>query len=254
MSNKINKYILIVAIFISISISSCQVFQPSKMLRTGPNYEYSDFPGVTENEYKIAPNDVISFRLFTNNGFKLIDLTVENRNQQTYNQNEFTVESDGLIKLPVIGRVQVSGKTIREAEEYLEKLYSEFYNNPFAILKVTNKRIYLFPGKEGSARIYYLTNNNTTLMEVLAEIGGISDGKANKIKIIRGDLKKPDVFIIDLSSIKGMQKANLVLQANDIIYIEPRDRYVSRAIEALNPYLTALSTLTTLLVLLSVSK
>ncbi|MFA5194625.1 MAG: hypothetical protein WC401_02395, partial [Bacteroidales bacterium] len=76
----------------------------------------------------------------------------------------------------------------------------------------------------------------------LAKAGGINDGKAHKIKLIRGDLKNPKVYIIDLSTVEGMTKANLIVQANDIIYVQPRNKIPEKIINVLAPYLTLLST------------
>ncbi|MBI2967221.1 MAG: polysaccharide export protein EpsE, partial [Bacteroidetes bacterium] len=71
-------------------------------------------------------------------------------------------------------------------------------------------------------RVIPLNNPNTTVFEALAMSGGISQfGKARNIKLIRGDLKNPKIFKINLATIKGVKEANLILQANDIIYVEP---------------------------------
>jgi len=110
-------------------------------------------------------------------------------------------------------------------------------------LKVTNNRVIIFPGGQGgTSTVITLSNTNTTLIEALALAGGISDGKAHKIKLIRGDLHNPKVYLIDLSTIEGMKASNLVLQANDIIYVEPRPKVAQRILENIAPYLTLLST------------
>jgi polysaccharide biosynthesis/export protein len=75
----------------------------------------------------------------------------------------------------------------------------------------------------------------------LALAGGITDGKAHRIKLIRGDPKNPEVYLIDLSTISGMKQSNLVLQANDIIYVEPRPKVAQRILENLTPYLALIS-------------
>ena len=41
------------------------------------------------------------------------------------------------------------------------------------------------------------------------------------MKLIRGDLRNPQIQLIDLSTIEGVKQSNLLLQANDIIYVEP---------------------------------
>ncbi|MFW6351649.1 MAG: hypothetical protein ACOC2E_04630 [Bacteroidota bacterium] len=71
--------------------------------------------------------------------------------------------------------------------------------------------------------------------------GGIADGRAGKVKLIRGDLDDPQVFLIDLSTLEGVRNAEMVLQANDIIYVEPRERVPQRIMETIGPYLSLLS-------------
>ena len=225
-------------------LSSCSVLNPSQMLRTGKHFQYSKFPesSVIE-EYKIAPNDELSFRLFTNDGEKIIDPISGSNNLSRANNLTYLVEFDGKIKLPIFGRIPISELTIREAEKMLEGKYSSFYNNPFVQLRVTNNRVIIFPGgRGGNSKVLTLSNTNTTLFEALAEAGGISDGKARKIKLIRGDLNNPKVYLIDLSTIQGMKQANLVLQANDIIYVEPCNRVPQEILEIIMPYLTLVST------------
>ena len=86
-----------------------------------------------------------------------------------------------------------------------------------------------------------LENTNTTLLEALALAGGIEDGKARKIKLIRGDFKNPKVYLIDLSTIEGMTNGDIIIQANDIIYVEP----------VLHPARTILAELTPIVSLLT---
>lgn len=215
------------------------------MLKTGRNYPYAQPPTVPQYEYKIAPNDFLSFRLFSNDGFKLIDITglsiTTVRAQQT--SMEYLVEHDGLVKLPIIGRTSLQDLTARQAELFLEEKYSTYYNKPFVLLKVTNRRVIIFPGSEGKAKVLNLTNNNTTLLEALALSGGIANtGKAKRIKLIRGNLKDPEVYLIDLSSLEGMKQADMVLQANDIIYVEPVLQLHKKLLSEINAYLALLNT------------
>ncbi len=232
-------------IFFGILIfNSCQVLNPERMLRTPADYEYADFSEVPEIvEYRIAPNDELLFRLFTNEGERLVDPVNSTQQQQIRaGQITYMVEYDGMVKIPVLGRVQLGGLTLREAELFLEKQFSEFYNRPFVQLRVTNNRVIVFPGgRGGSSQVVYLDNTNTNIFEALAMAGGIADGRAGKVKLIRGDLDDPKVFLIDLSTLEGVKNAEMVLQANDIIYVEPRERVPQRIMENIGPYLSLLS-------------
>jgi polysaccharide biosynthesis/export protein len=100
-----------------------------------------------------------------------------------------------------------------------------------------------FPGGQGgSATVLTLLNSNTTLLEAIALAGGITDGKAHRVKLIRGTAQNPQIYLIDLSSIEGYKQGNIILQANDIIYIDSRDRVAQKILESITPYLTLLST------------
>ena len=104
----------------------------------------------------------------------------------------------------------------------LEQKFSQYYIKPFILLTVTNRRVFVFPGDPGSCRVVPLTNNNTTLMEVLASMGGITtNGKAYQIKLIRGDPNNPSVYLIDLSKIDGIKAGHTIIQEGDIIYVTP---------------------------------
>jgi len=98
---------------------------------------------------------------------------------------------------------------------------AHYYKDPFVILEVLNKRVYLFTSGS-NAQVVNLPNDNTTLFEVLAQAGGITGvGNAKRIKIIRGDLRDPVVYLIDLSKVESFPSSDLIMQANDIIYIDP---------------------------------
>ncbi|MBP9151898.1 MAG: polysaccharide biosynthesis/export family protein [Flavobacteriales bacterium] len=214
------------------------------MLRTGKDYPYSTFPEVQDKEYRLAADDRIAVRMFTNDGSGLINVAAGSNVMVGGGTTlDIKIESDGFSKLPLFGRVYLEGLTIRQAEMLIEDKFSEFYNNPFVLLEVSNKRVMIFAGSNTS--VVTLENDNTTLFEVLAMTGGVpEDGKADRIKLIRGELKNPEVYLIDLSTLYGMKNANLVLQANDIIYIETRKGHVRKVLLEIAPYLAILTTIT----------
>lgn len=226
--------------------SSCGWLNPSIMLKTGKGYQYTKAPDSSKVlEYKISPNDILEFNIYSNDGFKLIDLTSLNSANTSYRMSsdlKYLVESDGNVKLPILGRKKLSGLTIREAELMLEDSYSAFYVKPFVLMTITNKRVIVFPGNPGDAKTIPLVYNNTTLLEAIALAGGISDdGKAKQVKLIRQNKDKYDVYLIDLSKIEGLNQANMVLQANDIIYVEPRRKYSSKFVGEIAPIISILT-------------
>ena len=238
------KYILsiIVALFL---FSSCKIFKSNLMLRTPKNYNYDKLlDSLSRLDYKIAPNDLIVFRVFTNDGFKLIDLATTT-NAVFRTDIDVAVESDGTVKMPLIDRLSVAGLTVREAENLFEEKYSKYYVKRFVTLRISNKRVIVFPGNSGAARVLPLSNNYTTIMEAIASAGGIpDDGKAYKVKLIRNNediKKKPYVYLMDLSRIEGLASARTKVQANDIIYVEPRYRPFATFNKEITPIITLIS-------------
>src|SRR6188768_1445867 len=101
---------------------SCRL-NPSIMFKTGRNYDYKVDQTIGNVEYRIAPNDILGFSVFTNDGFKLIDLTtgitgggnasVGGTSTSTSNNAiQFQVDIDGQVKLPIIGKVKITDMTI----------------------------------------------------------------------------------------------------------------------------------------------
>jgi len=227
------------------------------MLRTPKNFKYSQNPDSTNAaDYRISANDIIEFSLFSNDGFKLVDLTSLNANNpnsfRIQNGTEYLVESSGEVKLPVLGKIKISGLTLRDAQILLEEKYASYYIRPYVMIKIINKRVIIFPGSAGDARVIPLLNNNTTLIEGIALAGGLADdGKAKMIKLIRENKGEREIYLIDLSVISGIKQASMVLQANDIIYVEPRRRYAIRFLQEAAPVISIVSST---LILYSYSK
>ncbi len=228
-------------------ICSCNVFESSVMFKTGKDYPYASLDSLKTQEYKIAPEDVLEFALFTNDGFKLVDvLSSAVPGLAVSSSTQFVLDKEGYVKLPTLERTKISGLTSKEAEKFLEEKYTPFYRNPFVLVQVVNRRVYVFPGSGSSGQVIALKNENTTLVEALAVAGGITNsGKSKRIKLIRGSRTNPEVFLVDLSTIEGMKKGNVVLQANDIIYVEPVRRISQSILTEVTPIAALLSTIIT---------
>lgn len=237
---------LILYIVIGLSLGSCTI-NSHVMLKTPKDFVFDTPPQKPKTEYTIAPNDLIILRLYSNDGFQIIDITSKGNtnNGGGFNPNntiKYRIEEDSTCKLPILGRVKIAGKTILEAEDFLQEKYGEYYVDPFAQIQITNKRVLVFPGTGNDARVVYLQNNNTTLLEAIALAGGVSPkAKAKDIKIIRRTPAKDEIYHIDLSTIDGLKYGNMVMQGNDIIYVQPIPNIAGEALSDLAPVLSILS-------------
>lgn len=196
--------------------------------------------------YLIQPNDYLEVRVNTNKGERILDPNGELQfggggagapaGARTGGGAgggsagaRFLVQADGTVTLPLVSRVHLSGLSLLQADSVLKESYSKYYVEPFVMTRVTNNRIILLGAQGG--RVIPLENDNMNLLEVLALAGGVDGGgggslyryggRADNIRIIRGSLKRPQIEQIDLTTINGMRRANLQMEPNDVVYIEP---------------------------------
>ena len=236
--------LLLVVLF----VQSCGV-NSNLMLKTPKDYEFADIDSMneTKSDYKIDINDILQMRFFTNDGIKVLDIASSaTGNQQLFNPNNslnYVIQNDSLVQLPVIGKVNIVGMTIREAELFLQEKYKGYYIDPFVQLSVTNKRVIVFPGNGGDAVVLYLANNNTTLLEAIALAGGITErGRASRIKLIRKtEQGKREVYLVDLSKMEGLEYTDVIVQANDYIYVEPVPEIGKEILKEVTPIVSLIS-------------
>ena len=239
--------------------SSCRNINSNILFKIpkGDDFKYDSIPLVPEENFKLAPGDRFSFVFSTNNGEKIIlsqsgvdNTSMESgsnsRNFQVNNSRNvmtYLVRQDGTSNLPLLGSISVAEKTIVELEEEIRLLLSENYINPFVQIRVTNQRVIIFPGK-GDAQVIGISNANTSLLEAIAMAGGIRDeGRANSIKLMRKTKTgKREIYKIDLSTIDGLNHAQMIVQSNDYIYVDFKPRFASAFLAEVTPWLSLLTT------------
>lgn len=207
-------------------------------------YNVDSIPMSPTEEYRISPDDKITFSLATNEGTIIIDKMtgLSSESGVASSITEYIVRSNGYVELPVVGKVKASGSTIEEFEDTLELKYSKEYKRPFVQVKITNQRVIVFPGNGSDAVVVPLTNSNTTLMEALAKAGGITDrGRASRIKLMRRVNGERVVYGIDLSTMKGLKHVDMIVQANDYIYVEPTAELAKEISKDVVPIVSLLS-------------
>src|SRR6185295_3689966 len=199
-------------------LSGCRVIYPDHLFKIEQQKLVMADTVKTAKEYVIRAGDLLSVGVFSDNGYELVDVLTQDIN--TFSPLQYVVKENGYVMLPMLDSIFIIGLTITEAERLLEKKYSYYFVNPFTRSEAKNRNVYVFKGRQG-ATVVTLERENMNLIEVLAKSGGmVAGGKAYAVQVIRGNLNNPTVFEIDLSTIEGMSKANLTMEADDVVYIQ----------------------------------
>ncbi len=236
---------LLLTIWSSLLIS-CASYKQNIMFRSTDAAKPEQFKreaSQVDKNYQIQANDLLQLDVFTNKGERIVDPNPELTQTAaaavtTTTPYNYLVESNGLVKFPMIGQLQVNGLTIRQAEEIAQKEFSKYFTDPFVRLSFVNKRVVVLGAVGG--QVIPLTNQNVTLVEVLALAKGLNnEAKANNIKLIRGE----HVYQVDFSTIQGFKEGNMLIEPGDVVYVEPIRRPFT---EALRDNFTAISLIVSL--------
>lgn len=231
------------AIALVLLMGSCGV-NSNVMFKEAKGSTLSDtIPLKPTEDYKISEDDKFVFTLTTKNGTRIIEgMTGITQGSLGESTNEYVVRKDGTAKLPIIGLIKVAGLSISECEDTLAASYSRQYQDPFVQMRVTNQRVIVFPGNGSDAKVIPLINANTTLMEALAQAGGITDrGKANSIKLMRKVNGERVIYKLDLSTLEGLKYVDMIVQANDYIYVEPTPELAKEISQDVVPIVSLIS-------------
>ena len=241
-------------------VTSCGIYRKRILFstdRTVPTDQLRIAVAEASRNYTIRANDYLEVDVSTNQGEILIDpnqqiareIGMGQQNQgRVREEPQYLVRANGKVNLPVVGDVTLAGLTLYQADSVLAERYATLYQEPYVITRYVNKRVVVLGTAVG--QVIPLQNENTNLIEVLALAGGITNqARTDNIRLIRGDLDDPQVQVIDLSTIQGMQAASLKVQSGDIIYVQPVQRVVAEAIRDISPILSLVTSVVTLIVL-----
>ncbi len=153
------------------------------------------------------------------------------------------VRPDGKISVPLLGDVQASGCTPQQLKAKLEEGLSKYVKGPVVSVIVTavnSFKVYVFgegiyragatvngvnAGGGGPTAAGVITlRKNTTLIQLLAQLGSLKNADLKNAYVLR-DGKKLPVNFVELVT-KGDISHDIQLAANDVIYIP--DNYDQR--------------------------
>lgn len=138
---------------------------------------------------------------------------------------EARVGSRGTVSLPLLGAVEITGLTAREAEQHIEDLYGARYlRNPnvnvFVKEQISGKITLLGEVKRPGT---YTLLSRQRVLDVLAMAEGLSDRAGRTVQVRRTELGQPNpsTFMIDLDEIihTGYEEMNMEIRGGDVIYV-----------------------------------
>ena len=140
------------------------------------------------------------------------------------------VRPDGKISVPIIGDVEVGGRTPSEVAEVIKKRLSEYVRDPYVAVILTELRSHEFLSRvrvTGAVRTPRSMphRQGMTVLDAVLEAGGVNDfASPNRTKLYRKVKDKTNVFEVDLGDIlkKGRLETNYQLRPGDVVTVPER--------------------------------
>ncbi|MEJ7560419.1 MAG: polysaccharide biosynthesis/export family protein [Pedobacter sp.] len=208
----INCLMLCVLLFV-LTLTSCTSY---KKIQYFQDLKYSNGKPEPITNYQpitIQPSDILS-------------ISVTSLNPLAYNDSlgrvvGYSVDIDGNIKLPLLGKVKVGGQTTAAAEEQIQGQLKPFLKNPEVIVHMNNFKISVM-GDVASPNVYNVTSDRITVTEALSMAGDLNiTAQSKNILLVRETNGQREFIPLDLTSVKLFNSPYFYLKHHDMIYVQP---------------------------------
>jgi polysaccharide export outer membrane protein len=133
----------------------------------------------------------------------------------------YIVEPDGTITLPSIGKIAVTGLTIREAEARIKAKAQEYLKDVTAKVRLLNYKVTVI-GEVNSPGVYYNYNYEYTVFDALSSAGGTTNwAKIEKVLVLRRTKNGSQTYTLDMNSSSALSSPAYFLEPNDVVVVQP---------------------------------
>ena len=143
----------------------------------------------------------------------------------------YRVDADGCIVFPILGKIEVAGKSLKEVSELIETLIKDgdYISDPEVTIEFLNFK-YTVLGAVAGKGTYSVDGDRITIIEAIAKAGDVTGAaRLDKIAVIRMVDGKQQIFYNDIRTADIFMSPTYYLQQNDIVYVEPK--YKGRSAE-----------------------
>lgn len=173
------------------------------------------------------------------------------------NNYRYTLDENGNVDLPGIGRLKVSGLTRAEAASLIQAKYRDGIINDAVVTVSTYNQYVTILGEVKNPGQLEITRDNLNILEAIGRAGDLTiTGRRDCVKVIRQEGKESKTYYVDLRSKDIFNSPVYNLQQNDVIYVEPnkmksgQSTYNDNSIRSISTWLSISSFLTSLAILI----
>jgi len=163
---------------------------------------------LTTSEYMLGEADILRINVWK---------------EPEISQNNISVQPDGMISMPLIGLVRVSGMTVSQVEEMLSAKLKRFIDKPqvtVTVVEVRSKSVYL-TGEVARPGVYSLVSA-TNVAQLVVRAGGLTPfARRSSVLVLRNTNGTQEKLKINLSKVLRGEapEQNIQLLPSDIVVV-----------------------------------
>lgn len=179
---------------------------------------------------KLVPGDKIGVTVTSANTPELAaryNLTSGNSSSSTTNADNmrYTIDENGNVDIPGIGRTAVSGLTRAEAAARIQSMFRNGIINDAVVTVAAYNRYITVLGEVANPGQQEITRDNITILEAIGRAGDLTiTGQRKQVKVIRQEGNESRTYYIDLTTDDIFKSPVYNLQQNDVVYVAPNDK------------------------------
>lgn len=236
------KYLILNTFGAAMLLSSCAAV-PTNVAYFQDAADNAQLPVAEAMEIRVRPDDKLSIVVSTQDPSlsQLFNLVVtQNRmvtvaGQKTYSQwgssngetALYTVDADGDITFPMLGKLHISGMRRTEVASYIaaEIQKRDLVKDPIVTVEFANAGFTIL-GEIAQPGRYGFPRDRVNLIDAIAMAGDLEkDARRENVLVTRDEGGVRRTHRIDLTDMKAVTTSPVFwLQQEDIIYIEPNDK------------------------------
>ncbi len=168
----------------------------------------------------VSSFDDVSFNYFNGQGS---NASMQASNELALTARTYTVDVDGFIYFPVIGKVNLTGLTLDEAMEKMRAILTSYFDQPNVRIKFAFKKISVL-GEVNLPGYYTFSKDQITILEAIAMARDLTiHGDRREVLLIRNDENNKALkYEIDLTDDNMVFNYCYYLESGDVIYVKPR--------------------------------
>jgi polysaccharide export outer membrane protein len=231
-----NKIYALICISFVVTFSSCRSYKHIPYFQDLPGNLPLEQQVQNFSPLSIQPGDVLAINVNSRNpessatfNYNLNRVNGSNFDQSTSNPvTGYLVDQDGLIILPILGKMKVAGISTHKLRDKLTDTLLVYYKDPVVSIRIINFKVAVF-GDVQRPDVYTLQNERTTITQALTLAGDLNiTAIRNNIILIREEDGKRKFIPIDLTSKAIFESPYYYLKNNDEIYVQPdRTKYAT---------------------------